>query len=151
MRALSLAGKGPPEPRSACECGFTLLEVIVVLVVASILGSLLVEFMGTSVIRSGNPLVMVQSEFSLNEVMEKMTADYKKLIAENATPLTTFKTYVENGNVASNTPYYGQYTVTTKYITFDVNNTENASASGDKVLKVTISDHGQTLTALFTK
>ena len=143
--------------RRASDCkvlsnaGFTLLEVIMVLIVASILGALLVQFMGTSLIRSGNPVIMVQSEFSLNNVMERMTADYKKLVAEDASPLATFKTRVQNGNVSTNNPYYGEYIVATKYITFDGNKVENTNSSGDKVLKVTISDRGQKLVALFTK
>ena len=133
------------------EEGFTLIEIIVVLIVASLVGSLLVEVMGTSMIKSGSSLIAVQTEFSLNEVMERMTADFKNLTAVDNTPLATFKSRVENGNSPSSTPYFGQYTVTTRYITFDVSNNENTAPSGDKVLKVTIANGGQTLVALFTK
>ena len=135
------------------EKGFTLLEIIVTLIVAAIMGAMLVQFMGTSMIRSAEPVVRVQQGFSLNEAMEKMTADFKKLLAQDTTPLATLKSYIENGNDPNSTPYYGSYTWQTKYVTFNSSNNENQSpcTSNCKVLKITITNADQTLTVLFSE
>ncbi len=126
--------------------GFTLLEIIIALVVGAILAAVVVQVMGTNLSRSAEPLAWVKHQLSLQEAMESMVADYKYLWMTDNTPLDTFKNRVENG-------YYGTYSATTKYITFDATGQEEkAACSSDcKVLKVTISGGGQSLTALFTR
>jgi len=59
--------------------GFTLLEVIVTLVVAAILGTILVSFMGQGLTGSVQPLIRVQNANTLGQVLENITADYAKL------------------------------------------------------------------------
>ena len=135
--------------------GFTLVEIIITILVASILGLIFVQFMGTSMTGSVEPVIRVQNAFTMEQVVEKMTADYKKLMAEstNPTPLATFKTHVEGGNNEANDPYFGPYIVVyNDYITFNESGVQ-VSESGDRVLKVTIADVNgeQRLTALFTK
>ena len=56
--------------------GFTLLEVIVTLVVAAILGTILVAFMNSNLVRSADPVVNVGRAYNLEKVMENITADY---------------------------------------------------------------------------
>ena len=131
--------------------GFTLLEVIITLVVAAILGTILVQFMGTSLKRSTEPVVMVQEGFSLSEVMEKMTAHYKYLLATDSNPLAHFKEDIENGNMAQNTPYFGDYSIKTAYINFSGGNETPDTAGENKILKVIIDKGDQSLAALFTK
>ncbi|MCP4369324.1 MAG: prepilin-type N-terminal cleavage/methylation domain-containing protein, partial [Deltaproteobacteria bacterium] len=57
--------------------GFTLLEVIITLIVGSILGAILVQFMGTSMKNSFEPVIMVQNGNGVYQIMERMNADYK--------------------------------------------------------------------------
>jgi len=132
------------------ERGFTLVEIIVAIVVASIIGAMFVQYMGTSLFESVRPVIGVQERLTIDQVMENMTVDYKKLLSESETPLQTFKGNVENGNVSGNDPYYGPYTLDyNDYVTFDGNG--NESTGGDRILKVTVSSHEQRLTTLFTK
>jgi prepilin-type N-terminal cleavage/methylation domain-containing protein len=131
--------------------GFTFLEVIITLVVAAILGTVLVEFMGTSLKRSAEPIVMVQEGFSLTEVMEKMTAHYKYLLATDSTPLTSFKNDIENGIDPENTPYFGDYLIQSAYITFVGGNESPDTEGENSILKVIIKKGDQSLAALFTK
>ncbi|MBT8356170.1 MAG: prepilin-type N-terminal cleavage/methylation domain-containing protein [Deltaproteobacteria bacterium] len=133
--------------------GFTLLEVVITLIVGSILGAILVQFMGTSMQKSFEPVVMVQNNYGVYEIMERMNAHYKmRLLTSTVNPLDDFKTDVEAGwNIAS-TPYFGEYTVVTKYIRF-VSGIEHPlpdPAPTPRVLKVTITHGGQSLSALFT-
>ena len=129
--------------------GFTLLEVIITLVVASILGAILYQFMGTSLTQSSVSVVGAKDQFELNGVMEKMTADYKNFVVTGTITLADFKTDIEN-----NTPHpggsYGVYTVEySGYITFNTDGTE--TTGGTSILKVTIKKGEQTLTTLFTR
>lgn len=132
--------------------GFTLLEVIITFIVAAILGTIFLQVMGTSMQQSYVPVSMVQNGFSVNEIMEKMNADYRnRLFTSTSNPLADFKSDVENGNVVANTPYFGDYTYQTQYIKFSGGN-EVADASADpRILKITITHGGQRLSAIFTK
>ncbi|MCD6184302.1 MAG: type II secretion system protein [Deltaproteobacteria bacterium] len=127
--------------------GFTLIEVIIGIVIAALFGSMLFQFMSTSVISSSDEVVMVQQGYDLIGIMEKMTADYDELIKTDSDPLTTFKGYIEE-----NTPDYGTYTITTAYIQFDGTGIEESDTSADpNLLKVTIKKGSQSLTAFFSQ
>ena len=130
--------------------GFSLLEIVVTLIVSAFLGTIFVSYLGTSLMKSAEPVVMIREGYSLGQVMESMTADYKKLLITDETPLTTFKNNVENGNVPEEVPYYGTYTVQTGYILFSGGN-EVPDAVENRILKVTITYSDQSLVALFTK
>ncbi len=93
---------------------------------------------------------MIQEGYSLGQVMESMTADYKRLLITDETPLTTFENNVVNGNVPENDPYYGTYTVQTGYILFSGGN-EVSDTDENRILKVNITNSDQSLVALFTK
>jgi len=135
--------------------GFTLLEVVITLIVGSILGAILVQFMGTSMKNSFEPVIMVQDGNGVHEIMEKMNSDYKmRLMTSTVNPLGDFRTDVINGMLPLVDPVIGHYTVVTKYITFTGGGVENVApdpSSDPNVLKVTITHGGQSLTALFTK
>lgn len=133
--------------------GFTLLEIIISLVVAAILGTVLIQFMSTSLIRSAEPVILVQKTFALNQLVEEMTADYKTLLDTDSDPLATLKTYIDNGNNVASNPYYGSYTPSTEYIQFSGGNEITDVSGDDRVLKavITSTSNTQSLTVLFTK
>ena len=133
--------------------GFTLIEVIIGIVIAALFGSMLFQFMSTSVISSSDEVVMVQQGYDLIGIMEKMTADYDELDLSADSPLTEFETDILGGNNLANTPYYGDYTITTAaYIQFNDTGIEESDTSADpNLLKVTITKGSQSLTALFSQ
>lgn len=135
--------------------GFTLIEIVLTLIIMSIFATLFFQMITTAVEQSSQPVVSIQQELALTEIIEKMTADYKWVLMTDQTPLATFKTRIENGNTPGNTPYFGPYDISTKYIEFSSNGTnlEEATAACTtdcKVLKVTISQKELHLTTLFT-
>lgn len=133
------------KPRREDQSGFTLIEIIVTLTVAALLSVMLVQFMGTSISRSAEPLLSMQEGMTLQGIFENMTADYKQLLLTDNTPLDTFKTRVESG-------FYGTYTlIDSKYILFDTNLAEAACSTNCMILKVTISSGDHSLTSLFTR
>ena len=133
------------KPRRPDESGFTLIEIIVTLTVAAILSVMLVQFMGTSISRSAEPILSMQEGMTLQGIFENMSADYKQLLLTDNTPLDTFKTRVESG-------FYGTYTlIDSKYILFDISRTEAACNSNCTILKVTIAAGDHSLTSLFAR
>ena len=139
--------------------GFTLLEVIVTMIVAAILGTMLVTLMGNGVTDSVTPLLRVQNANTLGQVVENITADYAKLNSDdvgNSTTiaLSTLHTNITNGNVSTSTPYYGPYTIVyLSYISFDGSGNQvlNGAPNSYRVLKVSLRQGEQTITTLFTK
>jgi prepilin-type N-terminal cleavage/methylation domain-containing protein len=135
--------------------GFTLLEVIVALIVASIVGTLLVSFLGSNVMQSGNPVIFAQNGAYLNQIMENMGAEYKSLMATSASPMTTFIANV-GAEGSSQTRYADAnhpYTVVHNHrISFPSGSpaTEQADGAG-KILKVTIAYRSLSVTSLYTE
>lgn len=126
------------------ERGFTLLEIIVVIIVGSIIGVMMVQFMGTSLTKSAEPIVRVQEIYGLEEVMETIVEEYNGLMISSATPLAGLVTFAGT--------YTAPYTVTCTYLSgFDGNGNEVAGSSGDNILKVTVGRGDQRLTTLFTR
>jgi prepilin-type N-terminal cleavage/methylation domain-containing protein len=140
------------------ERGFTLVEVIVTLVVAAILGAFLVSFMGTALTKSGEPVVRAKQLYELQQVMENIKATYLSM-ADATDALTRLNAFITTSPVSSS------YTIVTKSISFtqDVggNYTENStvcpnlgSSGSNCALKVTISSsaaQGLSLTEVFTQ
>jgi prepilin-type N-terminal cleavage/methylation domain-containing protein len=132
---------------------FTLLELIVALIVVAIVGAMMVPFIGTAVVRSADSVLSARQHAYLNQVMDSITADFKKRSATEANPLENLKTQIGTaGSDVTNTIYGTYHVVTNHYITFPSGTsvTETADANGN-ILKVTISYQGYSLTALFTK
>ena len=128
--------------------GFTLLEVIVVLIMISLFGVIFVGFFDTQIVGSTNPVTMMQQGFSVEEVLEKINADYEDLVNSDATPLLTLETRINTFPSG-----YGDYTATTRFIDFDASDNEDSTACtvDCTTLKVTITIEDQTLTTLFTR
>ena len=137
--------------RLHCQRAFTLLEIIAALIVVGIVVAMMVPFLGTAVMRSADSIVSVQQHAYLNQVMDSITADFKRLSATQPNPLGLLSTAIgAEGSQVSNS--YGTYNVVTNhYITFpDGSSVTEMLANGGNILKVRISYQGYTLTALFT-
>jgi prepilin-type N-terminal cleavage/methylation domain-containing protein len=135
--------------------GFTLIEVIVSLILASILGAMLVSFMGSNVMQSGNPVLLAQNGAYLNQIMENMGADYRNLMATSATPLTAFIANVgaEGTSQSRYADVSHPYTVVHNHrISFPSGSpvTEQTDNAG-KILKVTLQYRTLSVTVLFTE
>lgn len=133
--------------------GFTLVEIIVTIVAAGILGAIFLNLMGTALNASWNAVEIVRDESNGEGLMERIIADYVTDI--NSDPDNTLSNIVTN--------YNGQtidgITITTQYILFDTGGNEVSSALSDN-LKVILRPPAQAapairfrypLTAIFTK
>src|SRR3990172_12818805 len=71
--------------------GFTLIEVIVVIVIPAVLAALLVVFMGTALTRSADPVIQTQNLASAEGTMERISADYMTYLNTGTPSWATFK------------------------------------------------------------
>jgi len=110
--------------------GFTLVEIIVTLVAAGILGVIFTQFMGTALDASWNTVEIVRDEAGGEGVMEQIIAEYvEEMNSDPGNALGTLVTNNTNGNYGPN--------VTMTYIDFDGAGNEIASGLSDN-LKVVI-------------
>lgn len=65
--------------------GFTLLEVIVIITVGGLLAALVVNLMGTQLLRSTSPATIAADAGDAEALMEAVVADYTYRINNNAT------------------------------------------------------------------
>lgn len=140
--------------------GFTLLEIIVTILIAAIMGVFFVQFVGTAVIHSADPVRRIQNMSSATECMEKMTTHYKQLAATQSNFLAILKDFVQFGNEMTHPeeragyPYYGSYEILcNKYVRFNSSRVEEDDPDQvtGRTLKVTIRRGDQTVTSLFTR
>ena len=115
--------------------GFTLVEVIVTIVAAGILGAIFIHFMGTALTSSWNAVEITRDEANAEKLLEQIIGEYVVLI---------------NGNNPANAlssidaTYSGQtidgVSITTQYITF--NTSGNEETGGTEYLKVVLQASG---------
>lgn len=120
--------------------GFTLVEIIVTIVVAGILGVIFMHLMGTALNASWNSVEIVRDESNGEGVMERIIAEYVADI--NSDPDNAL------GNIVTN--YNGQtidgITITTQYIVFDAGGNEGPGGSDN--LKVVLQAPSQVAPAI---
>jgi prepilin-type N-terminal cleavage/methylation domain-containing protein len=118
-----------------CSKGFTLVEVIVTLLAAGILGVIFIQLMGTALSAGWNAVEIVRDEANAEKVMEQIIADYVAHI--NNDPAAALNDMVTN--------YNGQtidgILITTQYIVFDGSGNEVAAGLSDN-LKVELKASG---------
>lgn len=137
--------------------GFTLIETIIAIVAAAILGVMAFTYSQTSLTKSAQPLNQSQKAMELQRVMENIFADYN---LNYKADLVSLKTKIANPTSQQLPPTgYGPYTlVDNKFVKLvgsnfvDVDAVNDPPEIRDIILKVTIkNDLGETLTILLTK
>ncbi len=133
-------------PSRRHDGGFTLIEAVIVIVAAAILGAMMFTYSNTSLIRSSQPLHQATKAFALQQVMENILTDYNS----DKTNLAGIKTKIGNPPTSG----YGAYTVVYNDFIKFVGDAEAPIVVGvdpQNILKVTIkNDLGETLSILLT-
>lgn len=123
----------PPMPKSSSR-GFTLVELIVVIVVAGALGALLVNVMGTQLTKSGTPLTTARDAARAEATMEAVVAFYTQRM-NNSTIGTLDDIVAAYPNNA----------------TFSATRNNNFNGDGVDALTVTVNENGVVLTTVLTQ
>lgn len=132
--------------------GFTLIEVILTIVIAAILGAMMVQLGGAFLRESGNPALLLRQDYRLAQLMEEITADYRDAL-EGGTLDAAFFTARDTPEELNNLYGISVDSVSIVSTAFQadedgVNYTESGSEGG--VQKVTITIGDQSLITLFT-
>jgi prepilin-type N-terminal cleavage/methylation domain-containing protein len=125
------------------QAGFTLIEVIVSIVVGAIVGVILLTYMGTQLIHSGDPVNIARAEGAAEMWMERIISDYVQEMNKPVSYSTALATIFARNYTA--TPYFmpAGVTVTRTYITYDAGGNEVAAGGASTNLKVTVQAEGR--------
>ena len=134
--------------------GFTLIELIVVIVVASIFAAMMVQFVYTSGVKSTAPIFVLDKSLKIDEILESITSDY---LQNYTLDLNLLQTRIGKREGSDQNNGYGVYRVIhNRFIKF-VAKSEKVSPQGDSengnLLKVTIEsiNSKERLTAIYYK
>lgn len=111
--------------------GFTLLEVIITITVAAVVGSLLITFLGTAITRSSDPIFQAQNTAVAKQKMEELVAAYT--------------THLSSG---SSITWSNFKAASASYTTATIS---NFLGSNFEAIEVTITEGDQTYVAYFTQ
>lgn len=115
--------------------GFTLLELIIVIIVAAIFGSMIYTYSMSS--RGAvDPVSVIKTRLALQKNMESIVAAYKARLAAGTLQLTSFKD--DAGSLGTD-----GVSVDTAMVTLPPDTVP--------VLEITVSKEGQSLCSLFTQ
>jgi len=131
-------------PRPENVEGFSLLEIIVTITIAAILGTIIIQFMGTNLFRSAESVVALQNNATLVSDIERLTLDYRDWISKTdaSTPWSDFET-----NYVNNTARYDY-----QYVDSAVTGTMKiSSADGFDMYRVAMNKGNQTIETLFSR
>jgi prepilin-type N-terminal cleavage/methylation domain-containing protein len=136
------------------QAGFTLLEIIVAIVISAIVGVVTISYMGTSLIRSSDPIVIARDEGIAETWLEFIESDFVKEMNDPVNYPTALATIYGRCTNYHNNPYNmpASVTLTRTYITYDANGNEVVVTGGGTStnLKVTVQAGGYPLTAVLT-
>jgi len=126
--------------------GFTLIEVIVTIVIAGILGVIVAQFVQTSAVKSVFSVTLLKEQYDLHSQVEDMTSYYRDQLTQGSLDLSAFKDYVTENYESVDQSQTGFITFTSDGDDFVASST----SSGD-VLKVVLKSGDQTIIVLFTE
>ena len=135
--------------------GFTLVEVIITLLVALILGSIMMQYLGSAVTHSSTPMKRLASETALQTVADSMIGAFRQTAPSDSGTWSDFQNTIGSaGTTQSNG--YGDYRVLfNDFIQFDAAGNEASDVYGtppDNILKLIIAGTGDdTLTFLLIR
>jgi len=123
--------------------GFTLLEVIVSILIAAVLGTIIVQYTSSGLSSTAMSLDSIKNDYELEQVIEGFTRDYRYWLEnEPSQTIVNFKTTYIDGKA-------GVVTGTGNTEIFEL--TGGDDSTGVQVLRVAVSNGTQTLYTLFTK
>ncbi len=118
--------------------GFTLIEVIVVIVMISLASVAIVSFFDNSIVRSADPIAGLEDNFSVVKAIEIVNADYRaRLTADASQSMSIYN----KSNLGAAIPGLGGIQVKGEYISFsapDANRKVRQTSAGSPSMFVKI-------------
>ena len=140
---------------TANRSGFTLAEIIITLLVAIILGSIMMRYLGSAVTRSSTPMKRLVVDTALQTTADSIIGAFRQTAPSDSGAWSDFRNTIGAAGTDQNNGY-GEYRVLFNgFIQFDAAGNEAPDVYGttpDNILKVVISGAGDdTLTFLLIR
>jgi prepilin-type N-terminal cleavage/methylation domain-containing protein len=138
---------------SARPNGFTLVEIIITLIAAGILGAIFINIMGTALSGSWSSVETVNNEARVVRKMEQIIAVYVETVNSNTFTPSDLETLHNNINGGSyNEPPAAPYTitVTAQYIELSSGTEQPVAAGASDTVKVTVQAGESQLATILT-
>jgi prepilin-type N-terminal cleavage/methylation domain-containing protein len=126
---------------TSLSSGFTLVEVIITLLVAVILGSIMMQYLGSAVTRSSTPMKRLAAETALRTTVDNIIGAFRQAAPSDSGTWSDFQTAIGTAGTEQNNAY-GEYRVLfNDFIQFDAAGNEATDVYGtapENILKVII-------------
>jgi len=134
------------------ESGFTLIEIIAVIIITAVLGALLFQYFGQSFIKSSAPIEHLQKTHQLQQVVENITEYYERSAKTSAFLDGSLKSSIGTEGTDQTNAYGKYHVVHNRFIKFTAGSEVAATGADPKdILKVRLSNElDETITVLFT-
>jgi prepilin-type N-terminal cleavage/methylation domain-containing protein len=125
------------------NAGFTLVEIIITLLVAVILGTVMMQYLGSAVSQSSTPMKRLLAEAALQAVADNIIGAFRQTAPSNSTAWNDFKSGIGTAGTDQNNAY-GEYRVLyNDFIQFNTAGNEISDVYGtapEDILKVVIAE-----------
>ena len=130
------------ESKSACQNGFTLVEIIATIIIMGILSAFFIHFMGTALDSSWKSVELVAGEAEAEGKLEEIIAYFTSKINDDSQLDTALSRVVSE---------FGGDAIM-EYIVFNASGAEEPDGTGqNRILKVTVEAPGHNLTTILTQ
>lgn len=127
--------------RSSRCSGFTLVEVIITLLVAVILGGIMMQYLGSAVTGSSTPMKRLAAETALGTTADSMIGAFRQAAPSDSSAWSDFQDTIGAAGTTQNNGYGAYRVLFNDFIQFDAAGNEAADVIGtapENILKVTI-------------
>lgn len=125
------------------NAGFTLVEIIITLLVAVILGAVMMQYLGSAVSQSSTPMKRLLAEAALQAVADNIIGAFRQTAPSNSTAWNDFQSGIGTAGTDQNNAY-GEYRVLyNDFIQFNAAGNEISDVYGtapEDILKVVIAE-----------
>ncbi len=142
----------PPDNNRA---GFTLVEIVITLLVAVILGGLMVQYLVGSLARSTTPMKRLSADTALHAVADNVIGAFRQTAPSDSTAWINFQAGIGAAGTDQNNAYGAYRVLANTYIQFDASGIEQTDSYGtapENILKIVIAGpDGDPLTFLLIR
>jgi prepilin-type N-terminal cleavage/methylation domain-containing protein len=121
--------------------GFTLVEVIITLLVAVILGAVMMQYLGSAVSRSSTPIKRLSADAALHSTADSIIGAFRQKAPSDSGAWSDFQAGIGAAGTDQNNIYGAYRVLFNDFIQFDATGNELADVYGtapDNILKVVI-------------
>lgn len=131
-------------PHNKNTRGFTLIEVIIAIILAALLGTMIIQYTGTNLTATVKALVGTQNNTTAVRVMEQITRDYRNWLEDHPNQnLSAFRSNINNNYPEADTQFVEVSPGSSQFV--------EVPPGQSNTLRITVTQGDRKLVSLFTK